>query len=104
MAIVSAGITPVAVQGFQYSGAVVPNTYVIATGVANQKIRLISFSLSSTAGLVTVQDSTGVIFGSVNGQGSFSSTGAFELTTAADLWVVVSQNTTIDAYFTGFIS
>lgn len=101
---VNANITPVAVQAFQISQTVNANTYTLVAGQANKKIRLISFYITSTAGTVTIQDSTGVVITSITAEGGLGNTGVVELTTGADLQAVVSATTTINAYFMGFMA
>ena len=79
-------------------------TYTLLAGVANQKIRIMQYYLSSTAGTVQAQDSTGVLIGGLlSGNSSTGSNGYVELSVGASLQIVVTGTSTVSGYFVGCI-
>lgn len=97
-------ITPVPVQAFQLAQTVQPGTYLLVSGVPNQQIRLLSYNITSTAGDLTIRDTAGVVITTLSGQSSRGLNGIYTLTVGAGLEAVVTQVTTVNAYFVGFIS
>ena len=97
-------ITPIPVQAFHIKETVPPGTYRLVDGAQGQQIRLLSYNITSTAGTITVRDTAGVVIATLNGQSSSGFNGINALTIGAGIEALVSETTTVNAYFVGFIS
>ena len=94
--------TTLAVQAFQQSGLLSPGTYTLIDGVADQSLRLLQYVITSTAGNVIIQDSSGGFITRLSGDCSMNFTSSHLLSVNIGLEIVVLEETTIDACFIGF--